>query len=146
MRIFVAGATGALGVPVVRQLISDGHTVIGLAKTKQRTSHIESLGAKAVIADALDAESLRKVVVTAQPDVMVHALTSIPDRGPMRASDLDSTNALRIKGTKNLLTAAIDVGARRFIAESMVFISGFGDLGDDLLTENDAVRRSCPKA
>ena len=145
MRVFVAGATGALGVPVVRQLISDGHTVVGLAKTRQRTSQIESFGAKAVIADALDAESLRKVVVAAQRDGVVHALTAIPDRGPMRASDLEATNALRIKGTKNLLTAAIDVGARRFIAESMVFIYGFGDLGDDLLTESDAVRRSCPK-
>lgn len=146
MRIFVAGATGALGVPVVRQLISDGHTVFGLAKTRQRTSHIASLGAMAAIADALDAESLRKVVVTARPDAVVHALTAIPDRGPMRASDLEATNTLRMKGTKNLLAAAIDVGARRFIAESMIFIYGFGDLGDDLLTENDAVRRSCPKA
>lgn len=146
MRVFVAGATGALGVPVVRQLISEGHTVIGLAKTKQRTRQIESLGARVAIADALDAESLRKVVVAAQPNGVVHALTAIPDRGPMRASDLEATNALRIKGTKNLLTAAIDVGARRFIAESMVFIYGFGDLGNDLLTENDAVRRSCPKA
>jgi nucleoside-diphosphate-sugar epimerase len=145
MRIFVAGGTGALGVPVVRQLISDGHTVIGLAKTRQRTSKIESLGAKAALADALDAEPLRKVVVAARPDVVVHALTAIPDLGPMRASDLDATNALRIKGTKNLLTAAIDVRARRFIAESMVFIYGFGDLGNDLLTESDAVCQSCPE-
>jgi nucleoside-diphosphate-sugar epimerase len=93
MRIFVAGATGALGVPVVRQLTSDGHTVIGLAKTKQRTSRIESLGAKAVIGDALDAESLRKSVAAARPDAVVHALTAIPDRGPMRAFDLDATTA-----------------------------------------------------
>jgi len=146
MQMFVAGATGALGVPVVRRLISDGHTVIGLAKTRQRTSQIESFGAKAVIADALDAEALLKVVVASRPDVVVHMLTAIPDRGPMWASDLDATNALRTKGTKNLLSAAIDVGARRFVAESMVFIYGFGDLGDDLVTESDAVRRSCPKA
>jgi 2-alkyl-3-oxoalkanoate reductase len=146
MRIFVAGATGALGVPVVRQLASDGHTVIGLAKTKQRTSRIESLGAKAVIGDALDAESLRKSVAAARPDAVVHALTAIPDRGPMRASDLDATNALRTTGTRNLLAAAIESGARRFVAESMVFIYGFGDLGDQILTEADAVRRSCPKS
>lgn len=139
------GATGALGVPVVRQLISEGHTVIGLAKTKQRTRQIASLGARVTIADALDAESLRKVVVAAQPNSVVHALTAIPDRGPMRASDLDATNVLRTKGTKNLLAAAIDGGARRFIAESMVFIYGFGDLGDYPLTESDAVRRSCSK-
>jgi 2-alkyl-3-oxoalkanoate reductase len=146
MRIFVAGATGAVGIPVVRRLISDGHTVIGLAKTKQRTSHIESLGAKAVIADALDAESFRKAVAAARPDAVVHALTAIPERGPMRTSDLEATNALRITGTRNLLTAAIEIGARRFVAESMVFIYGFGDLGDQILTEADAVRRSCPKS
>lgn len=146
MRVFVAGATGALGVAVVRQLISGGHSVVGLAKTKRRTGKIEAFGTQTAIADALDPESLRKVIAAARPDAIVHALTAIPDHGPMRASDLDGTNALRITGTKNLLTTAIDVGARRFIAESMVFIYGFGDLGDDLLTEGDAVRRRCPRA
>jgi nucleoside-diphosphate-sugar epimerase len=82
----------------------------------------------------------------ARPDAVVHALTAIPSRGPMRASDLDATNALRITGTKNLLDAAIAVAARGFVAESMVFIYGFGDLGDDLLAESDPVRRNCPKA
>ena len=146
MRIFVAGATGALGVAVVRKLISDGHTVIGLARTNRRTKQIETLGAETAVADALDAESLHEAVAAARPDAVVHALTAIPDRGPIRAADLDATNTLRTAGTKNLLNVAIDVGARRFVAESMAFIYGFGDLGDDLLTESDAVRRSCPKA
>jgi nucleoside-diphosphate-sugar epimerase len=98
-----------------------------------------------VIASALDAQSLHDAVAAAQPDAIVHALTAIPARGPMWASDLNATNELRITGTRNLLSAAIHTGTRRCVAESMVFIYGFGDLGDGLLTEADAVRQTCPK-
>jgi nucleoside-diphosphate-sugar epimerase len=100
-----------------------------------------ALGAHVVVADALNAASLRDAVIGAQPDVVVHALTAIPSRGPLRASDLDATNRLRVSGTKNLLSAAICAGARRIVAESMVFIYGFGDLGDTALTENVPLAR-----
>ena len=136
MRIFVAGATGALGLAVVRRLINEGHDVVGLARSARRTASLGALGARVVVADALNAASLRDAVVGAQPDVVVHALTAIPSRGPLRASDLDATNRLRVLGTKNLLSAAISAGTRRIIVESMVFIYGFGDLRDTPLTED----------
>jgi len=144
MRIFVAGATGALGLAVVRQLINEGHDVVGLARTARRTTSLGALGARVVVADALNAASLRGAVIGAQPDVVVHALTAIPSRSPLRASDLDATSRLRVSGTKNLLSAAICAGARRIIVESMVFIYGFGDLGDTALTENGPPAQEVP--
>jgi nucleoside-diphosphate-sugar epimerase len=144
MRVLVAGATGALGIPVVRQLVDEGHDVVGLARTARRTPRLEALGARAVVADALDATALRDAVLPARPDVVVHALTAIPSRGPLRASDLDATNRLRVSGTKNLLSASIHAGVRRIIVESMVFIYGFGDLGDAPLTEGMAPARMIP--
>jgi nucleoside-diphosphate-sugar epimerase len=146
MRVFVAGATGALGVPVVRRLVDDGHTVIGLARTRKRTAKIESLGAHAVVANALDSDELRNAMIAARPEVVVHALTAIPPRGPLRSADLNATNVLRMTGTKNLLAAAIAAGACRIVAESMVFVYGFGDHGDAALTEDTPVARYLPKA
>jgi nucleoside-diphosphate-sugar epimerase len=117
-------------------LINKGHDVVGLARTARRTTSLGAFGARVVVADALNAASVRDALIGAKPDVVVHALTAIPSRGPLRASDLDATNRLRVSGTKNLLSAAICAGARRVIVESMVFIYGFGDLGDTTLTED----------
>jgi nucleoside-diphosphate-sugar epimerase len=136
MRVFVAGATGALGFPVIHRLIQAGHDVVGLARTARRIKEIEALGARVVVGDALDAPSLQNALMAARPEIVVHALTAIPRRGPLRAADLTATNRLRVSGTKNLLSAAIHVGARRIVAESMVFIYGFGDLGDVPLAED----------
>jgi nucleoside-diphosphate-sugar epimerase len=136
MRVFVAGATGALGFPVARRLIEAGHEVVGLARTARRVKHVEALGARVVIADALDAQALRTALVEARPETVVHALTAIPPRGPSRAADLKATNRLRVSGTRNLLSAAIHASARRIVVESMVFIYGFGDLGDTPLAED----------
>ena len=113
MRIFVAGATGALGLSVVQRLIAEGHDVSGLARTARRTTSLRALGARVIVANALNAAALREAVRAAHPDVVVHALTAIPSRGPLRASDLDATNQLRTEGTKNLLSAAICAGGRR---------------------------------
>jgi nucleoside-diphosphate-sugar epimerase len=108
-RVLVAGATGALGRPLLRRL--------------------RDLGAEPVVADALDAAAVTAAVVAARPDAVVHALTAIPKRGPLRAGDLDRTNRLRRAGTANLLAAATLAGARRFVAESMVFVYRQGQAG-----------------
>ena len=146
MRVFIAGATGALGVPVVRRLRAEGHTVIGLARTHRRTQPLASLGAQVVVADALDADALGDAVRQARPELVVHALTAIPPHGPRRPADLNATNALRVTGTKNLLAAAIAAGARRVVAESMVLIYGFGEHGYTALTEDTPVARQAPSA
>jgi nucleoside-diphosphate-sugar epimerase len=138
MRIFVAGATGALGRPLVRRLVADGMEVVGLTRHESRARLISDLGGEPVVADALDAPILSTAVRAARPDAVVHALTAIPKRGPLRPRDLAGTNRLRWEGTANLLAAATQAGARRFVAESMIFVYGFGDHGNELITEDRA--------
>jgi nucleoside-diphosphate-sugar epimerase len=137
-RVFVAGATGALGQPLVRRLVGHGMEVAGLTRHGSRTPLIGDLGAEPVVADALDAAGISAAVVAARPDAVVHALTAVPKRGPLRAGDLDRTNRIRREGTANLLAAARRAGARRFVAESMIFVYGFGDHGEERLTEDGA--------
>ena len=142
--MFVAGATGALGVPLVRRLVAARHEVVGLTRHAAKLDMLVALGAQAAVADALDAESIHRTVVAAAPDAVVPALTAIPKRGPLRPSDLAPTNALRVAGARHLLDAAIAAGARCFVAESMVFIYGFGDLGAALLTEETPPAETVP--
>jgi nucleoside-diphosphate-sugar epimerase len=145
MRVLVAGATGALGVPVVRALAAAGHEVIGLARTRGRAQVVERFGARVLPVDALDGDALRTVLMSTRPEVVVHALTAIPPRGPLRASDLQATNRLRTDGTRNLLAAAIAAGVKRIVVESMVFIYGYEDLGDVPLAEDAPTARHVPK-
>jgi nucleoside-diphosphate-sugar epimerase len=146
MRVFVAGAGGALGTHLVRHLVADGHEVIGLTLSTAHAELVHQLGASRSIAgDALNPSSIRAALESTHPEAVVHALTAIPKRGPWRASDLEQTNELRIRGTKHLLDAAIAVGARRLVVESMVFIYGCGDLGADWLTEETRVGERVPK-
>jgi hypothetical protein len=78
------------------------------------------------------------------PDVVVHALTRIPPRGPLRPRDLAATNELRRTATRNLVRAALAAGARRLVIESMVFVYGFGDRGTEWITEQQPIARSAP--
>jgi nucleoside-diphosphate-sugar epimerase len=125
MRVFVAGATGALGIPLVRRLVAAGHEVTGLTRSAAKRPSIEKLGARAVVADALNAAAIEEAILDGKPDAVVHALTALPRGGPRRARDLVATNELRTRGTRNLIKAAIAAGARRFIAESIVFAYGW---------------------
>jgi nucleoside-diphosphate-sugar epimerase len=137
-RVLVVGATGALGRPLVRRLVEHGVEVAGLTRHASKTQLLSDLGAGPVVADALDPAAISAAVVAARPEAVVHALTAIPKRGPLRARDLDRTNRLRREGTANLLAAARLAGARRFIAESMIFVYGFGDHGEERLSEDGA--------
>jgi 2-alkyl-3-oxoalkanoate reductase len=124
MRVFVAGASGTIGIPLVRALVKGGHQVTALTRTPQKRDELRRLGATPALADALDAEGLRAVVTTAQPTHVIHQLTALPKEGPSRASDLVATNRLRIDGTRHLLDAAIRAGARRFIGGSFALLPG----------------------
>jgi nucleoside-diphosphate-sugar epimerase len=120
MRIFVAGATGALGRQLLPKLVERGHEVTGMTRTPSKQALIEELGARAVVADALDAEQVASAVATAEPEVIVHELTAISDLGNMRNLDkaFASTNRLRTEGTDHLLAAGRAVGVKRFVAQS----------------------------
>src|SRR5215472_1013963 len=97
---------------------------------------------RSIAGDALNPSSIRADLESRHPEAVVHALTAIPKRGPWRASDLEQTNQLRIRGTKHLLDAAIAVGARRLVVASMIFIYGYGDMGPDWLNEETAAAKS----
>ena len=119
MRIFVAGATGAMGKQLVPRLVTAGHRVIGMTRTESKQDALSALGAEPVLADALDPEQVADVVAQAQPDVIVHQLTAIATLD-LRHFDRDFalTNRLRTEGTDHLLSAGRAVGVERFIAQS----------------------------
>ena len=123
MKVFVAGGSGAIGIPLVRALVAAGHDVTALTRSGGKQDALRRIGVTPAIADALDLESLRAALEQARPTHVIHQLTAIPKEGPKRATDMDATNRLRIDGTRNLLDASIRVGARRFIVGSFAAVS-----------------------
>ena len=104
MRVLVAGAGGALGTQVVRNLVADRHEVIGFTRSAAHAEAVQQLGAsRSITGDALNQSSIRAALESTRPEAVVHALTAIPKRGPWRASDLEQTNKLRITATKHRL-------------------------------------------
>ncbi len=120
MNVFIAGATGALGTQLVPMLVADGHDVVGMMRTEAKHDQLLGLGARPVVADALDADAVKRAVGEAQPDVIVHELTAIPPAIDMRHVDREFalTNRLRVEGTDHLLSAGQSVGVKRFVAQS----------------------------
>jgi nucleoside-diphosphate-sugar epimerase len=120
MRIFVAGATGAVGHHLVPLLIADGHSVIGLTRTPTKATVVRALGAEPVVADGLDAAAIHAAVQAAKPDVIIHEMTDLKGMSDLRTFDktFATSNRLRTEGTDHLLAAARDVGVKRFIAQS----------------------------
>src|SRR5262245_26072655 len=118
MNVFVAGASGTIGIPLVRALVAAGHQVTALTRSPGKQDELRRLGAIPALADALDSEALRAVLLAAKPWHVIHQLTALPKEGPSSASDLVATNRLRIDGTRNLLDASIRAGAIRFVGGS----------------------------
>ena len=120
MRVFVAGATGAIGKQLVPRLVAAGHEVHGMTRSESKQAMLHELGAVPVVADALDRDQVAEAVVQARPEVIVHQLTAIPARLDLRHVDRDFalTNRLRTEGTDYLLSAGQAVGVRRFVAQS----------------------------
>lgn len=121
MRIFVAGATGAIGKRLVPMLVAAGHDVTGMTRSPGKAALVSDLGATPAIADALDPEAVGRAMSEAEPQVVIHQLTALTGAlSDMRKMDraFAATNRLRTEGTDNLLSAAKAVGARRFIAQS----------------------------
>jgi nucleoside-diphosphate-sugar epimerase len=124
MRVFIAGASGTIGIPLVRALVAAGHEVTALTRSPGKQDELRRLGATPALADALNSEALSRVVVAAKPTHVIHQLTALPKEGPSSANDLIATNRLRIDGTRNLLDASIRAGATRFIGGSFALLPG----------------------
>ena len=119
MKVFLAGASGALGRRLIPQLIEHGHSVVGTTRTDAKAGVLRDLGADPVVLDALDRDAVVDAVVKAQPDAIVHQLTALSDidfRKFERSFEL--TDRLRTEGTDNLLAAAEAVGVPHFVAQS----------------------------
>jgi nucleoside-diphosphate-sugar epimerase len=141
MNVFIAGGSGAIGLPLVRALVAGSHQVTASTRSSANASMLKSLGASPVIVDALDADALTRAVAAAQPTHVVHQLTALPKGGPRLARDLIPTNRLRIDGTRNLLAAAIAAGARKFVGGSFALIGGSSsDVPAAVQDAADAVR------
>jgi nucleoside-diphosphate-sugar epimerase len=146
MRVFLAGATGAIGRRLVPLLLAEGHQVTGMTRSPERARELQAAGAEAVIADALEREAVHAAVTQAQPEAVIHQLTAIPALIDPRTIERDfaPTNRLRSEGTRHLVAAAREAGAQRFIAQSIAFAYASGVPGtvhvesDPLLSEQHA--------
>jgi nucleoside-diphosphate-sugar epimerase len=120
MRVFVAGATGALGRHLVPGLVAEGHKVTATTRTPGKVAQLRRAGAEPVVVDALDREAVIAAVQAAAPEVIVHQMTALAGMRSFRNPDklFAATNDLRIRGTDNLLAAAAQAGTRRVIAQS----------------------------
>ncbi len=140
MKVFVAGATGAIGRQLVPRLVAAGHHVTGMTRTDRNLDVISEMRATPALADALDADQVAAVVAEAQPEVIVHQLTAIPGSLDIRHWDREfgPTNRLRTQGTDHLLSAGRPVGAVRFVAQSYAGWT-FARDGAAVKTEEDAL-------
>jgi nucleoside-diphosphate-sugar epimerase len=146
MKVFVAGATGAIGRQLVPILVERGHEVTGMTRTPAKQDVIQQLGARPVVADALDPEAVAQAVAEAESEVVIHELTAI-DAGSVRRSidkAFAQTNRLRTEGTDHLLAAAKATGARRFIVQSFAGWP-YARIGGPIKTEEDPLDDSPPK-
>lgn len=147
MRVLVAGATGVVGMPLVRQLIDRGHDVIGTTRSAEKAEGLRRLGAGAVIVDGLDAAAVGEAVARAEPEAIIHQMTNVSGKPDFRNFDrwFAPTNALRTAGTDSLLAAARAVGVKRFVAQSF---TGWNTIreGGPVKTEEDPFDPDPPRA
>ncbi len=148
MKILVAGASGAMGQALVPLLVAAGHDVVGMVQRPRSTEIVRALGAEPRTTDALDPAAVLSCFREVRPQVVIHQATAIPAALDMRHFDRDFalTNLLRTEGTRNLLAAALDVGATHFVAQSFA-VWTYGCKGNGkskLKTEEDPLDPAPP--
>jgi nucleoside-diphosphate-sugar epimerase len=146
MRVFVAGATGAVGRRLIPLLVERGHSVVALTRHSESANQLQGLGAEPAVADALDRQAVAAAVGRARPDVVIHELTALRGLRDFRHFDrtFAPTNRLRVEGTNNLLAAAHDAGAHRFVAQSFAGWP-YAREGGAVKTEADPLDRTPPR-
>jgi nucleoside-diphosphate-sugar epimerase len=143
MRVFVAGASGAIGRSLVPKLVAAGHEVTGTTRSEERAEAIRAAGAYASVVDVFDSDRLRAAVDAARPEALVHELTSLPDRLDFRKDGVyEPTNRVRTEGTRVLLDAARGAGVRRFLCQSIAF--AYRPEGARVKTEEDPLMDDIP--
>jgi nucleoside-diphosphate-sugar epimerase len=142
MRVLLAGASGAVGTPLTRQLIAAGHQVVGITRSRANADRLRAAGAEPVVADVLDRDNLLTAVHDVRADAVMHQLTAL---GSVKIRDaMRGTNELRTTGTAHLLAAARAVGAHRFLTQSIVLGYGYRNHGPHLITEDDPFAEPAP--
>jgi nucleoside-diphosphate-sugar epimerase len=122
VRVFVAGASGAIGRPLVRRLVAAGHEVTGISRSREGADAIARQGARGLVCDVFDREELGRALMESSADVVVHQLTALPHAlDPRRKGVYDATNRLRTEGTRLLIEAGRAAGAGRIVAQSIAF-------------------------
>jgi nucleoside-diphosphate-sugar epimerase len=146
MRVLVAGASGAVGIRLIRILVAAGHRVTGLTRSPSKAEPLRRAGATPVVVDALDPPALREAVLGAQPEVVVHEMSSLADATDLRQFDraFAQTNRLRTEGLDHLLGAAREVGASKVVAQSYCGWP-FARVGGPVKTEDDPLDSRPPR-
>jgi nucleoside-diphosphate-sugar epimerase len=121
MRIFLAGATGVIGIRLVPLLVADGHVVAGMTRSTAKTDRLRELGADPVVCDVFDVDALVQAVTSFGPDAVLHQLTDLPDRLDELSRFAARNDRIRTEGTRNLLEAASQANAAHFLAQSIAW-------------------------
>jgi nucleoside-diphosphate-sugar epimerase len=145
MRVFVVGASGAIGTRLVPQLVDQGHEVIGTFRSPGNDQRVRALGAQPVALDLLDARAVREAVLRAEPEAIIHQATALAAVRFGRSLDRSfaPTNRLRTEGTDALLAAAREAGVRRFVAQSFASYR-YAREGGPVKTEDDPLDPAPP--
>jgi nucleoside-diphosphate-sugar epimerase len=145
MRVFVAGASGAVGRPLLPQLVAARHTVVALTRVPSRMAAIAATGAEAVVGDVFDREGLIAAVRAAMPDAIINQLTDLPAAINPRQLDAiyERNNRVRREGTRNLIAAAVQSGVRRFVVQSMA--TWYRPEGGLIKSESDPLWTDAPE-
>src|SRR5262249_52284718 len=121
MKVFVAGASGAIGQPLITELIRRGHTVTGMTRSENGARALKALGANVASVDALDAAAVEEALRRSQAEVVIDELTSLPKNPLELAAALPGDRKLRIEGGGNLTRAAQKLGVRRYMQQASAF-------------------------
>lgn len=121
MRIFLAGASGVIGMRLIPLLVAEGHQVAGMTRSSNKVEALEQLGAEPVVCDVYDTRMLFDAVKAFRPELVMHQLTDLPDSAEQIAAFAGRNNRIRTEGTRNLLAAREQARAGRFLAQSIAW-------------------------
>ena len=143
MRVFLAGATGVIGSPLVPQLLKAGHEVTAMTRSVLRAAQLEAAGASPVVCDVFDADGVRAAMADASPEAVINQLTALPPRLHWGDPDVfEANNRVRTEGTRILVDAALATGATRIVAQSLAF--AYAPTGDRVKEEDAALFTDAP--